>query len=535
MNGTTTRRCSCRNPETGKNYGKACPKLSNKRHGTWAVRHELVNRQDGTRREFRRSGFGTSAEAAEELSKVRALLAIPDADDPVAQLAMSDMLETCAKSKEPLPDYDETRRRLSAGQALNPRMTVGEWLDLWLAGKKRLRVNGIKRYDTDIRVHLKPHLGHIRLDKLQVPHLDRMFDAINESNIEIEEQRAQRRAALEELKTIPWKGAENRARRQWLKAAIDQMPPFRRITGINTQHHIKATLRAALNTAIAQRIIPNYNPAEHVELLPGTRPKALVWTEERVAHWEATGERPSPVMVWTPEQTGTFLDFIADHPLYAMWRLIAFRGLRRGEACGVRWIDHNGRTQALSVATQLVQDGWEIVEGAPKTDSGIRIIALDAESNRDLEAHRRRQDKARKKWGSAWQETGRIFTDEDGSWLHPGKVSDMFERLVAAAGLPPVRLHDLRHGAATLMLAAGVDIKVVSETLGHSDTRITRDIYQAVLDDLARAAAEAVVQLVPRSRRRLRAVPGERATHTSAAEPSSSKRPDAGPADEHTA
>lgn len=75
-----------------------------------------------------------------------------------------------------------------------------------------------------------------------------------------------------------------------------------------------------------------------------------------------------------------------------------------------------------------------------------------------------------------------------------------------AAGLPPIRLHDLRHVAATLMLAAGIDIKVVSETLGHSDTRITRDTYQSVLDDLARDAAEKVVQLVPHARRPLAAV-----------------------------
>lgn len=85
-------------------------------------------------------------------------------------------------------------------------------------------------------------------------------------------------------------------------------------------------------------------------------------------------------------------------------------------------------------------------------------------------------------------------------------MSDLFERLVEAAGLPPIRLHDLRHVAATLMLAAGVDIKVVSETLGHSDTRVTRDIYQAVLDDLARDAAEKVVQLVPRARKPLAVV-----------------------------
>jgi hypothetical protein len=117
-----------------------------------------------------------------------------------------------------------------------------------------------------------------------------------------------------------------------------------------------------------------------------------------------------------------------------------------------------------------------------------------------LREHKKRQDSERAQWGTAWKPTGHIFTQEGGSWLHPGKVSDLFERLVAAAGLPPVRLHDLRHGAATLMLAAGIDIKVVSDTLGHSDTRITRDIYQAVLDDLARAAAEAVIKLVPRAR-----------------------------------
>ncbi|MFI1186302.1 tyrosine-type recombinase/integrase [Streptomyces californicus] len=97
-----------------------------------------------------------------------------------------------------------------------------------------------------------------------------------------------------------------------------------------------------------------------------------------------------------------------------------------------------------------------------------------------------------------------MFTHEHGSFLHPGKFSDLFERLTEAVGLPPIHLHDLRHVAATLMLAAGVGIKAVSETLGHSDTRITRGIYQSVLDDLARDAAEKVVQLVPMRVRRWR-------------------------------
>jgi integrase len=499
VSGTTTRRCSCRDPRTGKSYGKACPKFTSKRHGTYAVRHELTARQDGSRREYRRSGFPTAAEAAEELSKVRALLSIADADDPAGQMLINDLLESCARSKEPLPDYDETRRRFATGQTLNAKTTVAEWLDLWLAGRKRLRPTGLKRYELDVRVHLKPHLGVIRLDKLRVHHLDTMFDAINEANIEISEQNAQRRAAITQLRATSRKGADGRARRAALQEAIDGMPPFRRTTGASTQQHIKATLRAALNVAIAQQAMPNFNPAEHVEVEPGAKPKALVWTDERLAHWQETGRKPSPVMVWTPEQTGRFLDFIAHDRLYGLWHLIAFRGLRRGEACGLRWMDLDWADSSLTVATQLVQDGWEVLEGAPKTNSGVRTVALDTESLTYLREHKKRQSAERAHWGTAWKLTGRIFTQEDGSWLHPGKVSDLFERLVAAAGLPPVRLHDLRHGAATLMLAAGIDIKVVSDTLGHSDTRITRDIYQAVLDDLARAAAEAVIKLVPRT------------------------------------
>lgn len=107
----------------------------------------------------------------------------------------------------------------------------------------------------------------------------------------------------------------------------------------------------------------------------------------------------------------------------------------------------------------------------------------------------------RAEWGSAWIETGLVFTQEDGSWLHPGKVTDLFERLVAASGLPPIRLRDLRHGAATLMLAADIDIKIVSDTLGHSDTRITRDIYQSVLPHVGKNAAEATAKLIPLQRR----------------------------------
>ncbi|MFC8863112.1 tyrosine-type recombinase/integrase [[Kitasatospora] papulosa] len=499
MKGSTYRRCSCRDPQTGKELGTSCPKRNSRNHCTYSIRQELPSREDGSRRSFARGGYGSLKAAQADLDHVRALLGLAESDDPEGVDLIAEMLAEVSRERSPLPEVEETRRRLNAGQDLIGSLTVAEWLDRWLAGK-RIRKSGLNRYETDIRMHLKPHIGNRRLDRLRVSHLSEMFTDIRDANARILEDNAQRRAAIDEMATVPWKGVQNRARRKAMKAAIDEMPPFRRITGPSTRQHVKATLRASLNDAIGQQII-TFNPAAHVEIDPVRKPKALVWTDERVTKWEQTGEKPSPVMVWTPQQTGAFLDFVADDRLYAMWHLIAFRGLRRGEACGQPWSETNLDTHSLTVSSQLVQDGWDIEASDPKTDSGYRVVALDDDTVDVLKRYRERQGQDREKWGTAWVETGHVFTQEDGSWLHPGKVTDLFERLVAASSLPPIRLHDLRHGAATLMLAAGIDIKIVSDTLGHSDTRITRDIYQSVLPHVGRSAAEATAKLVPLQRK----------------------------------
>jgi integrase len=111
---------------------------------------------------------------------------------------------------------------------------------------------------------------------------------------------------------------------------------------------------------------------------------------------------------------------------------------------------------------------------------------------------RARQQAARAAWGEAWVESELVFTREDGSALHPASVTARFGVLSREADLPPIRLHDLRHGAATLALAGGANLKVVSDMLGHSSIGITADTYTSVLPEVARAAAEAAVRLVPR-------------------------------------
>ncbi|WP_240778040.1 tyrosine-type recombinase/integrase [Nonomuraea basaltis] len=298
----------------------------------------------------------------------------------------------------------------------------------------------------------------------------------------------------------------------------------KRITGPATKQRIKATIRTVLADAKREHLM-TFNAAALVALESAPRPKGVVWTKPRVeafneafqarlaavrtdphlpstsavAVWGATDLRPSPVMVWTPAQLGAFLDHVAGDRLYALLHLVAFRGLRRGEACGARWVDLDFDDGVLSVAKQLTIVDREVKEGPPKTQSSDAPVALDQVTLDVLRLHRKRQKEEKLAWGGSWAETGRIFTREDGTELKPDWLSKYFERLAFAAGLPPIRLHDLRHGAATPSLAAGNDMKTTSAMLRHSSLAITSDTYTNVLPELAREAAEASVALVPRA------------------------------------
>jgi len=102
-------------------------------------------------------------------------------------------------------------------------------------------------------------------------------------------------------------------------------------------------------------------------------------------------------------------------------------------------------------------------------------------------------------WGGAYADTGLVFCDEDGSGIHPERITKTFTRLVKAAGLRVVRFHDLRHGSASLQLAAGVDLAVVSKRLGHSQLSLTTDTYSHLIGTVGRDAAEAAAAMVPRA------------------------------------
>jgi len=398
------------------------------------------------------------------------------------------------------------QRRLGVGIPLDGQTTVAEWLDRWMASKKT-RATTNAGYRSHIRVHLKPHLGHYRLDRLNVGHVQEMFDAIAD---QADVTRAENEARREQEQRARWHrpGRPPAAERERLaaeRATLDAMPPYRRVTGPATRHAIRRTLRTALNAAIAQQLL-TFNAAAHVELGSSARPKGLLWTAERVARWQETGQVPSPVMVWTPEQLGAFLDAAEDHRLYAFYHLVAHHGLRRGEGVGADWANVylDSRPARIDVLTEIVVDGWTPVETQPKTDSSMASVMLDQGTVAVLREHRARQEAERAERlaaGLPWVETGKVFTAEDGSWLHPDIVSKEFKRIVAQADLPPINLRDLRHGAAALVKAGGGDIDDASKKLRHSTIVLTADTYMALFQEYEEDLTERAAAAVPRARR----------------------------------
>jgi integrase len=500
MKGTTFRRCGCRDQTTKRKYPEGkCPRLnSNKRadqdHGNWWGRFDAPRGADQRRRQIRVGPFDNEA----------------DAETAIAA---------------------EIARIGAGGHVTDRKLKVGDYLKTWLEGKRSLKPKTLSSYEETVRLYFIPALGYLRLCDLRDHHISDLVTALGQINRPLPEGEKPSELLLrlldvraDEMSQVVGPGEKRR------KRSTRPLSPAR-------IKRVMAVLNSALNTAVRGKLLAS-NPAENVEL-PRLRGKGksrpMVWTKPRVQRWLATGRVPGPVMVWTPRQTGAFLDFIVDERLYALYHVTAFRGLRRAESVGLPWAEVDLEEALLTVIETLSDDGHDDPDD-PKSDAGTRTMSLDPGSVDVIIEWQDRQEQERQQSEAAWIDSGRVFTQPDGRPLRPGWISERFDALIrkynaiqsgyklgkaitslarrhrvseeavklAVNGepLPPIRFHGLRHGAATLSLAAGVDMKVISETLGHSKSSFTSDVYTSVIPEVAQAAAEAVASIVPRSRQR---------------------------------
>ncbi|WP_349879517.1 tyrosine-type recombinase/integrase [Micromonospora sp. HUAS YX12] len=350
----------------------------------------------------------------------------------------------------------------TAAAGTNPRrITVEQWLRRWLQSLPgRVRRSTAVTYGHHVDYYLIPYLGHHTMTGLQPAHIETMFTTI---------------AALPTRSGTPISAA--------------------------TMHRIRATLRRALNMAIREQLLL-VNPARLILLPRPQRHRPQPWSAARVAAWRHDGQRPT-VSVWTPEQLARFLTFTTDDPLYPLWWLAALRGLRRGELCALRWTDLDLTEATLTVNHHIAHAHGRPYLDAPKTAAGQRTIALDRTTIAVLRHHQHHQRQLFADARKPWQPDGPVFTRPDTRPIRPDWLTHYFAALVTTSGLPPVRLHDLRHGAATLALTAHADLKTVQDMLGHTSYAFTADTYTTVLPERARQAAETTAQLILNAQHKL--------------------------------
>jgi integrase len=300
---------------------------------------------------------------------------------------------------------------------LDHSLTVAEWLEQWLAGKRKLRDSARRSYRQHLDHYLVPLLGPLPLDRLTPEHIADMFDLIEEWNAEILRAREEGRTPVLAL--------DSRHRPK--------------VVGVATQRRVFATLRNALNGACGKRVRGgdrvaglrriDWNPCDSVEMPEETR---------------------EPARTWDPEQVGTFLASCEDDPLYLLFRLVLIHGPRRGEAVGARWTGYDHGTKLLRVLRPLLQLGGRLVESTPKTRAGERSLSLDDETNDGIRRLRVQQARNRLELGAAYEDNDLIWCRPNGSPYPPDYVSRRFRELAAAAGLPVIKLHEGRHSAATV-------------------------------------------------------------------------------------
>jgi integrase len=197
--------------------------------------------------------------------------------------------------------------------------------------------------------------------------------------------------------------------------------------------------------------------------------------------------------IWTPEQLGRFVRHVQDDRFYALWLLVTTTGFRRGELAGLLRDDvdlHRGRVSPS--VTRVVVAG-HVQESETKTQAGIRSLALDPDT---LDALRVFIDDWERERHLLAQSTRLLFVWPDGRPLHPDTITALFHRHCDSAGLPRIRLHDVRHSYASAALKAGVPPKVISERLGHATVSFTLQTYAHVIPGMDEEAANSVAALI---------------------------------------
>lgn len=333
-------------------------------------------------------------------------------------------------------------------------ITVAAYLRQWLDGHAlEVRPRTLAGYREMVERYVVPHIGRMRLQSLRPMTLTRLYVDL-----------------------------------------LDHGGRGGRALSHRTVSYVHATLRKALNDAVRVEGLLTTNPAERAK-----RPRAAHGKPERMDVWDAA-------------QLRLFLCLVADHPWFALFRLAAYSGARRGELLALRWSDVDWAAKCIRIRASAGIVENRRVEGSTKSGRERRVT-LDDATLTALRDHRKRQSQDQSVAGEAWEGDGLVFVNGLGRPLYP---TSPYARLVQVISdynkgnegkptgirgpsLPPARFHDLRHVHATLLLQAGVPVHVVAARLGHADPSITLRVYAHVIPAQAAEVADRFADLMDES------------------------------------
>jgi integrase len=313
------------------------------------------------------------------------------------------------------------------------RQTVEQYLDHWLEHtvKAKAKPRSHESFSTIARLHIKPALGRIQIQKLAPQHIQKLLDEKSKKGLSAQ-----------------------------------------------TVTNIRTVLRSALSQALKWNLV--------------SRNSAALVNAPRIPRLE--------VKPLDPENARKLIDAAKGSRFEAIYTVALTLGLRRGEVLGLRWsdVDFDSRTLRVNQSIQRLLTGTEsgpksaLLATETKTDGSRRRIALPDSVIRALRLQRARQAQHRLAAGYGW-ESGQdlIFTSQNGGPLEPKVLARDYKALLSKAGLSTnLRFHDLRHSAATLLLAQGVHPRAIMELLGHSSIAVTMNTYGHVLPAMMREAAD---------------------------------------------
>lgn len=332
---------------------------------------------------------------------------------------------TAPTKREAIRAADDLKAAQRKGLLVTPdATTLGQWMDLWLERRKPHVSPGTHEQYTFHLKHIPPDLRRLRLQDLKRSHVRELVADLT--------------------------GKELSA---------------------STRRKVISHLRAALDEAIEHEVLV-INPAQ------GMRMVATVAERSRQRRNKAL----------TRPELRAFLRAAEGHTLYPLLYTLFSLGLRRGEALGLRWQDINLNSGEVRVEQQVKLEANRAVIGALKTVGSRRRLYASPDLIGLLHEHQRRQQSEKAMVGSAWVDTGLVFTTALGTALHPRNVNRAIYDLCEAAGLPKFSSHSARHTHITQRLQAGEKVEVVAAVAGHASPSITLDIYRHVMDDEKRVS-----------------------------------------------